>query len=157
VADSAQLANALPAKHGVPAAQASQINSAYIGVVLSMYGDCLVNGVTTAGDANTDNEYPLYGKVKVKWLNSAGGSIGGVPSSSAIVRADLEATYPPVLDFHGIVNSGLGVGSDISGSLELSQVVGGTELSDCFVNGDPGAIVTVVGAAATGNLSIALP
>src|SRR5512144_461204 len=63
VADATQLANALPAKHGVPASQAGQIASAYIGVVFSMYGDCLVNGVTTGGDATTDNEYPLYGKV----------------------------------------------------------------------------------------------
>ena len=106
--------------------------------MFSGYGDCLVNGVTTGGDANTDNEYPLYGKVKIKWLNSAGGSIGGVPSSSAIVRADLEATYPPVLDFHGIVNSGLGVGSDISGSVTLTPLTGDTSLSDCFVDGSPG-------------------
>jgi hypothetical protein len=156
VADSTQLENALPSKRGAPASKTTPIATASAGVSITAWTDCLIDGVTTGGDDSTANEYTFVGKVGIKWSDINGASTGA-PSSTAIVRGDLQPTFPPTVALHGIVQRGLGIGGDFNGTLQLTANPGDTNLSDCFVDGSPGAIVRGVQSAGLGTWSIDLP
>ena len=121
VANAAQLAAWVPSKNGTD--NGALIQMADIQLKAKGFGTCNFAAPTPAA-------YAASGTIKVKWLDGAGKTVGGVKPSSVAVRVsgDLATVSAKAT---GIVTKGLGIGADFSilAGFDLANPVNGPVLA----------------------------